>query len=128
MGNCLKSITESSLLEPLMSSDNQNSEEDILQRVNKLENDLEYAKSNLLTLETNTYKNLALISEDLNYINEKINEQSGQLSPVSEKTNTVSEKTNTVSENNHIDNNLKIEITEESKNGNDFFLSTQSIN
>lgn len=122
MGNCLKSIKESSLLEPLMSSDHENSEEDILQRINKLETDLEYTKSNLVTLETNTYKNLTLISEDLNYINEKINEQSGQLSPISEKTNTESE-------NNQIDNNnLKIEITEESKNGNDFFLSTQSIN
>ena len=122
MGNCLKSITESSLLEPLMSSHHENSEEDILQRINKLENDLEYTKANLVTLETNTYKNLTLISEDLNYINEKINEQSGQLSPMSEKTNTESE-------NNQIDNNnLKIEITEESKNGNDFFLSTQSIN
>ena len=61
MGNCLKSIKESSLLEPLMSSDHENSEEDILQRINKLETDLEYIKSNLVTLETNTYKNLTLI-------------------------------------------------------------------
>ena len=114
MGNCLKSITESSLLEPLMIADDQHSEEDILQKINKLDNDLEYIKANLLTLETNTYKNLALISEDLNYINEKINEKSRQLSPISEKNNTEYD-------NNEIDNNLKIEITEESNSRNDFF-------
>ena len=81
MGNCLKGITESNLLEPLISSPEQSFEEQVLEKINKLESDLENTKANVLVLETNTYKNLQLISEDLNYINEKINERSGELSP-----------------------------------------------
>ena len=134
MGNCLKGITESSLLEPLIGDDT-NFEEEVLEKLRKLDTELENTKANVIILETNTYKNLQLISEDLNYINEKINEQSGELSPIiQEKSN------NTQGKNNEQENDLEnVEEMNESnirksaklqqlKSSNDFFLSTQSIN
>ena len=75
--------------------DDTNFEEEVLEKLRKLDTELENTKANVIILETNTYKNLQLISEDLNYINEKINEQSGELSPIiQEKSNNTQLETN----------------------------------
>lgn len=69
MGNCLKGITDSSLLEPLTMSDNIDNQDE---RIHKLENEIEQLKQGMVLLEKNTTQNLKLISEDLHYINTKI--------------------------------------------------------
>lgn len=130
MGNCLKGITESNLLEPLIRND-QNFEEEILEKIRKLDTELENTKANVIILETNTYKNLQLISEDLNYINEKINEQSGELSPINPESLINTQTTDKISINKEIENsdsNKKSNRLDKLKTSNDFFLSTQSIN
>lgn len=131
MGNCLKGITESNLLEPLMGND-ENFEDEVLEKLRKLDTELENTKANVFMLETNTYKNLQLISEDLNYINEKINEKSTELSPNHSEIcvdNQISkDKSSTIEVDNKNSVNLKSEKIDQLKTSNDFFLSTQSIN
>ena len=74
MGNCIKGIRESSLLEPLIDSENENNV--LKERIDMLTTEIENIKKSMYVLEQNTTENLKLLSDDLHYVNEKINDES----------------------------------------------------
>lgn len=77
MGNCLKKkfvFGNSHLLDPLINSYEleESSITLLLDKITKLESDLNTLKTKVELLENNTQDNLKTISTDLNYINTKI--------------------------------------------------------
>jgi hypothetical protein len=77
MGNCLKKnfiFGNSHLLDPLINSYEleETSITSLLEKITKLEIDINTLKSKVELLENNTQDNLKTISKDLNYINTKI--------------------------------------------------------
>ena len=76
MGNCLKKSFLYSgsieLLEPLVSNEEDNIYNEFVskQDFNKLNNDINILKLQLVKLEKNTHENLQLLSEDIHFINE----------------------------------------------------------
>ena len=46
---------------------------DIIERVNKLENKIDFCETNILTLEENTQENLKLLSIDIHHISNNLN-------------------------------------------------------
>lgn len=74
MGNCIKGIRESSLLEPLIEPENENNV--LKERIDMLTTEIENIKKSMYVLEQNTTENLKLLSDDLHYVNEKINDES----------------------------------------------------
>ena len=73
MGNCLKKkekLNNSALYMPLnhdpYASFNYNHDiNDIIERINKLENKIDFCETNILTLEENTQNNIKLLSKDI---------------------------------------------------------------
>ena len=73
MGNCFKKsrmlFGDNYLLDPLIDAITEDEEQVI--RITNIEKEIEYIKSRLDLLESNTQENLKAISEDLHYINQK---------------------------------------------------------